>query len=103
MPVRRISSSGALTVTLILAGLVLASCAPGADPYAHAPGAAGFWRGLWHGMIVPVTFVISLFSDHVGLYELHNNGGWYDFGFVIGASIAFGGGSRVRPPRRRYP
>ena len=40
----------------------------------------------------PVTFVISLFTDNVNLYEVHNNGNWYDFGFVLGAGILFGGG-----------
>ena len=53
---------------------------------------AGFWLGLWHGIIAPVTFVISLFTENVNFYEVHNNGNWYDFGFVIGAGILFGGG-----------
>lgn len=56
---------------------------------------AGFLMGLWHGIISPVTFVISLFTDKISLYEVHNNGGWYDFGFVLGAGILFGGGSRA--------
>lgn len=53
---------------------------------------AGFWLGLWHGIIAPVTFLISLFTDNVNIYEVHNNGNWYDFGFVLGAGILFGGG-----------
>jgi hypothetical protein len=52
---------------------------------------AGFFLGLWHGIISPVTFVISLFTDGVNIYEVHNNGNWYDFGFVLGAGILFGG------------
>jgi hypothetical protein len=35
---------------------------------------AGFWQGLWHGSIVPITFLISLFKEDVGVYESHNNG-----------------------------
>jgi hypothetical protein len=54
---------------------------------------AGFWLGLWHGIISPVTFVISLFKDSVSFYEVHNDGNWYNFGFVVGAGILFGGGS----------
>jgi hypothetical protein len=27
------------------------------------------------------------------MYAVNNNGGWYDFGFVIGTGILFGGGS----------
>jgi hypothetical protein len=78
------------------AALVLASCAAGPNPavdIANADGdIAGFWMGLWHGIISPVTFVISLFTERVNLYEVHNSGGWYDFGFVLGAGILFGGG-----------
>jgi len=55
-------------------------------------GVAGFWRGLWHGLILPITFVISLFSDSVTIYEAHNNGGWYNLGFLLGVATIFGGG-----------
>jgi hypothetical protein len=44
---------------------------------------AGFWQGLWHGIISPVTFVVSLFNHDVGVYKVHNDGGWYNFGFLI--------------------
>lgn len=85
----------------------LASCAPGSNSLAGValPGQEldGFWMGLWHGLIVPITFVISLFKDSVGIYEVHNNGGWYDAGFLLGASISIGGGSHAgsRPPKVR--
>ncbi|QAY70497.1 hypothetical protein [Xylanimonas protaetiae] len=79
------------------AGLLLAACAAGANPQLATPppGAdepAGFWLGLWHGAIVPVTFVVSLFRDSVSIYEVHNNGNWYDFGFVLGILFVLGGG-----------
>ena len=54
---------------------------------------AGFWKGLWHGLIIPFTFIISLFKENVGVYETHNNGNWYTFGFVLGLMIIFGGNS----------
>jgi len=95
-----------LGLILVLLLVVLSACAAGANPAvgAAAEGGdiAGFWLGLWHGFIAPVTFVISLFTDNVNLYEVHNNGNWYDFGFVLGAGILFGGGSRgARGARRR--
>jgi hypothetical protein len=83
---------------LVLLALVVAACAAGPNPeLGEAAGAAdgapaGFWLGLWQGIIAPVTFVISLFTDEVNIYEVHNNGNWYDFGFVLGAGILFGGG-----------
>lgn len=52
---------------------------------------AGFWLGLWHGLIAPITFIISLFKEDIGVYEVHNNGRWYNFGFIFGLIIIFGG------------
>ena len=54
----------------------------------------GFWSGLWHGIVAPFAFIGSLFSDSIAMYAVNNNGGWYDFGFVLGAGILFGGSSR---------
>jgi hypothetical protein len=64
---------------------------------------AGFWQGLWQGFISPFTFLVSLFSDAVHVYEVHNNGNWYNFGFLMGASMIFGGsgGGAARRRRRR--
>jgi hypothetical protein len=55
----------------------------------------GFFSGLWHGFIAPLSFVGSLISDNIAMYGVNNNGGWYDFGFVLGAGILFGGGSKA--------
>jgi hypothetical protein len=88
----------------LLAGVVvvLAGCAAGANGAVDTgPEPAGFWLGLWQGFIVPVTFVISLFTDHVSIYEVQNNGNWYDFGYVLGLSCAFGGGAGSRSVARR--
>jgi len=85
-----------IAVVLVGGMLLLAACAAGVNPEAGVSSpngdVAGFWLGLWHGIIAPVTFVISLFTDNVNLYEVHNNGNWYDGGFVVGAGILFGGG-----------
>jgi len=57
---------------------------------------AGFWAGVWHGLISPLTFLVSLVSPGVRIYETNNKGRWYDFGFIIGVSSSFGGsGSRA--------
>jgi len=44
----------------------------------------GFLGGLWHGIIAPITFIVSLFADGVRIYETNNNGRWYDFGLMLG-------------------
>jgi hypothetical protein len=92
-------------VVLFAFASLLASCAPAANPLAGmatASGApAGFWLGLWHGLIVWVTFVISLFDPGVGVYELHNAGWPYDLGFVLGAGCLHGfGAGRCRRRER---
>lgn len=55
----------------------------------------GFWGGLWHGIIAPISFILSLFMDDVAMYAVNNTGSWYDFGFVLGAGILFGGGGKA--------
>jgi hypothetical protein len=87
-----------------VAALFLVGCAAGPNVLAHSAGAhggiAGFWLGLWHGFICQVTFIVSLFSDKVHLYEVHNNGGWYNFGFLLGACMIFGGGGSSARQRK---
>jgi len=81
----------------ILAVLLLAGCAAGINPTVDVLDvdgkSAGFWSGLWHGVISPITFIISLFSDNVNVYEVYNSGNWYDFGFMFGVSLIFSGGA----------
>ncbi len=55
--------------------------------------AVGFWYGLWHGTILPFAWFISLFDNDVAIYAIYNNGGWYDFGFLLGAAGLLGGGA----------
>jgi hypothetical protein len=51
---------------------------------------AGFWAGFWHGIVSGLTFVISLFCPRVRMYESHNRGRLYDFGFILGLSVTYG-------------
>jgi hypothetical protein len=81
---------------LAACALLLAACAAGPNNVAHVNAAhiAGFWLGLWQGAISPVTFLVSLFNHNVNIYDVHNNGNWYNFGFMIGVSAAFSGAAR---------
>jgi hypothetical protein len=36
--------------------------------------------------------VISLFVSDLNIYEVHNNGAWYNFGYLFGLMCFFGGG-----------
>jgi len=80
-------------VVLVILFLILAGCAPGANQSNGTTSdvAAGFWLGLWQGFIAPFVFVVSLFKSNVGIYEVHNNGAWYNFGYLFGLACFFGG------------
>lgn len=81
----------AIVLTLLFTGCanvtIIDACVT-QEPY-------GFWSGLWHGIVAPLSFIGSLFIDHIAIYAVNNSGGWYDFGFVIGAGILSAGGSKA--------
>lgn len=86
-------------ILLLILITILNGCAAGTNPMINVPtedgSVAGFWFGLWHGMICPITFVAPLFSENVHFYEVHNNGGWYNFGFILGVGALGGSSSRM--------
>lgn len=88
-----------LIVLCVIGIMLIAGCTAGANNVVNVleitKEPVGFWFGLWHGSISPITLVISLFSDNIGMYEVYNNGGWYDFGFLLGAGGVFGGGIKI--------
>ena len=73
-----------LLLALIL--LTLTGCAD-AVPIDPTTVTVGFWHGLWHGIILLFSFIISLFDNDVAIYAVNNSGGWYDFGFLCGVSM----------------
>ncbi len=79
---------------LIPSVLLLSSCAAG-DAQFTVESPAGFWYGLWHGVISLISLVIHLFNSDVFVYEINNTGGWYDFGFLLGVICVWGGGSHL--------
>jgi hypothetical protein len=97
---RKALTLGVLAVALV----VMAGCAAGPNELANSPDAegdvAGFWLGLWHGIIAPFAFIVSLFSDEVHVYEVHNSGNWYNLGFLLGITIILGGGGGGAASRR---
>lgn len=83
-----------LVLGVAIALLTLSACAAGPNEMVDTgPDPAGFWLGLWQGIISPITFLISLFTSEVNIYEVQSNGNWYDFGFILGVATALGGGA----------
>ena len=66
---------------------------PGVNPLVNEPaesgGVAGVVQGLWHGLIAPVTLIMSFFNENVQMYEVHNNGREYNLGFLLGVALVF--------------
>ncbi len=79
---------------LIAMFLTITSCAAG-DSQFTTDNPAGFWYGIWHGVISVVTLIIHVFNDQISVYEINNTGGWYDFGFLLGVIGIWGGSSHV--------
>ena len=72
--------------TLIFIALLLTGCADQMSfDEAKSAEVLGFWSGLWHGFICFFSFFGSLFSNDIAVYAINNNGGWYDFGFLLGS------------------
>jgi hypothetical protein len=105
-----IKSATRWVLLLTSTALLLAACAAGPNELVDAgQDAAGFWLGLWQGLICPITFIVSLFITNVNIDEVQNNGNWYDFGFMLGVACASSSGGwtstagtrRTRRTRKR--
>ena len=83
----------------LLAAMTFALVACASQPPGQ-PGAPAFLAGLWHGVIAPIAFVVSLFDNDVRMYAVPNAGRWYDFGFLLGLG-AWGGGAGAGASRGR--
>ena len=80
-------------IALQLPACVRTLCAASQASSAVAANAPGFWSGLWHGLIFPIAWLVSLFAPNIAIYAVPNNGGWYDFGFFLGI-VVFGVGAK---------
>ena len=48
----------------------------------YAP--AGFFAGVWHGLLAPYSLIARWFISGVVMYAIPNTGWFYDFGFLAG-------------------
>ena len=83
---RRLLALAAVSV----AALLLQGCAtqPAPEDIVREPG---FLWGLLHGFLILFSFIASVFTDY-RIYAFPNSGGWYDFGYLLGAMMFLGGG-----------
>ena len=81
-------------IFVIFAALLITGCADQMTfSQAQEADKVGFFYGLWHGLIIIISWLASLFFDDVAIYAIYNNGGWYDFGFALGVGgLSFSSG-----------
>ncbi len=94
---RRIAPAGLLLLPLLLAG-----CLPG-DGVNNAADPAGFFWGVWHGWLAPISLIYGWFKPGIRIYETANSGLMYDLGFYMAVISGFGGLSLARGQKRRKP
>ncbi len=88
-----------VVILLLFAAFTLCGCFPGGGSYSsHEP--AGFFSGVWHGWIAPLSLIVGIFKSDVRVYEVYNTGWWYDFGFYIAVIAGFGGLALSRKKRK---
>ena len=86
------------SVLLLIALITVAGCIPG-DGKHTVEKPAGFFWGIWHGWIAPISLIWGIFNSDIRVYELENTGWWYDLGFYIAIISGFGG---ISLTRRKY-
>ena len=84
-----------LSIVVILILFTVTGCVPGDGKYTSTDP-AGFFSGIWHGWVAPISLVLGLFNKYIRVYEIINTGWWYDFGFYIAIISGFGGLSLSR-------
>ena len=90
-----------IVLILVLSlSVILTGCIPGDGTYTSADPAGFFW-GVWHGWLAPISLIIGLFDHNIRVYETANTGWWYDFGFYIAVISGFGGLSLSRKRRKK--
>jgi polyferredoxin len=87
-----------ILILVLITAFLLTSCIPG-DGKHTAQKPAGFFWGVWHGWIAPVSVIVGIFNKDIRVYEVNNTGWWYDFGFYIAIIAGFGGLSLFRRKR----
>lgn len=86
-----------LFILIFVSILLLTGCVPSTEVDWSEDKPAGFWWGLWHGIISIITFLMGVFTGgRYTIYESFNTGWGYNLGFLIGISGIIGGGVSSR-------
>ena len=83
--------------------ILLSGCVPGDGSYTDE-NRAGFFLGIWHGWLAPVSLIMGIFNNQLRVYETLNTGWWYDLGFYMAIISGFGSLSffRKKETKKNY-
>lgn len=83
--------------------ILLSGCVPGDGSYTDENRAGFFW-GIWHGWLAPVSLIMGIFNNQLRVYETLNTGWWYDLGFYTAIISGFGSLSffRKKETKKNY-
>ncbi|RNC90659.1 hypothetical protein [Oceaniradius stylonematis] len=70
--------------TSLFVGLAFFLSACATQPSTNYANEPGFWMGLFHGLVAPLSFIGSILTGDIRIYAFPNSGRWYDFGFLLG-------------------
>lgn len=84
-----------LIILSIAVMALLSGCIPGDGKHTSSKPAGFFW-GIWHGWIAPISLIGGIFNSNIRVYEFMNTGWWYDLGFYMAIISGFGGLSFAR-------
>lgn len=85
-----------VTICLMIS-IFLIGCFPSNSP---SQNPAGFFSGIWHGWIAPISLIASIFTD-ARIYETNNTGFFYNLGFYMAIISGFGGLTFSRKKKKR--
>jgi hypothetical protein len=94
-----VTGSRVVVTLLLLLAILGTGCVPG-DGRCTPANPAGFFWGVWHGWLAPLSLVWHQFDGRVRIYEISNTGWWYDVGYYMAVISGFGGLSFFRRRRR---
>ncbi len=88
-----------LIVCMLVFAIALTGCLPNDGTYII--NKAGFFWGVWHGWMAPLSLILGFFNHTTRIYEVSNTGWFYDLGFYMAVISGFGGFSLSRRKNKR--
>lgn len=97
--VQKFKKIGVFAMLLVMT-FALTGCTPGGGSYSPESPAGFFW-GIWHGWIAPISLILGFFNSDIKIYEVNNTGWLYDLAFYMAVISGFGGLKLARKKEKK--